>query len=46
MRLVGASELVRMAADAGLAVEMLAGDHQMSPFGPGVDRAILLGRLV
>lgn len=46
MRLVGASELVRMAADAGLAVEMLAGDHQMAPFGPGVDRAILLGRLV
>jgi SAM-dependent methyltransferase len=46
LRLVSASELVRMAGDAGLAIEMLAGDHQMSPFGPGVDRAILLGRLV
>lgn len=46
LRLVGASELVRMAAEAGLAVESLAGDHQMAPFGPGEERAILLGRLV
>ncbi len=46
LHLVGSSELVRMAAEAGLGVEMLAGDHQMSAFGPGVDRAILLGRLV
>ena len=46
LHLVGSSELVSMAAEAGLAVELLAGDHQMSSFGPGVDRAILLGRLV
>lgn len=46
LRLVGASELVRMAAEAGLAVETLAGDHQMAPFGPGEERAILIGRLV
>jgi SAM-dependent methyltransferase len=46
LRLVGANELVRMAADAGLEVEALAGDHQMTPFGPGEERAILLGRLV
>jgi SAM-dependent methyltransferase len=46
LRLVAASELVRMAAEAGLAVEALAGDHQMAAFGPGEERAILLGRLV
>ena len=46
LRLVGAVELVRMAADAGLAVEELAGDYQMSAFGPGEDRVILIGRLV
>lgn len=46
LHLVGASELVRMAADAGLAVDTLAGDHQMAPFGPGEERAILVGRLL
>jgi SAM-dependent methyltransferase len=46
LRLVGAHELVRMAEDAGLAVEELAGDHRMGPFGPGDERVILVGRLV
>jgi SAM-dependent methyltransferase len=46
LRLVGAAELVRMARDSGLEVETLAGDHRMGPFGPGEERAILIGRLV
>jgi hypothetical protein len=46
LRLVGAHELVRMAEDAGLAVDELAGDHRMGSFGPGDDRVILVGRLV
>jgi SAM-dependent methyltransferase len=46
LRLVGAHELVRMADDAGLAVEELAGDHRMGAFGPGDERVILVGRLV
>jgi SAM-dependent methyltransferase len=46
LRLVGAHELVRMAEDAGLAVEELAGDHRMGAFGPGDERVILVGRLV
>ncbi len=46
LRLVGAHELVRMAEDAGLAVEELAGDYRMGSFGPGDERVILVGRLV
>lgn len=46
LRLVGADELLRMASDAGLAPETLAGDHQMSPFGPGAERALLVAGLV
>ncbi len=46
LRLIGAHELVRMAEDAGLAVEELAGDYRMGSFGPGDERAILVGRLV
>jgi SAM-dependent methyltransferase len=46
LRLVGVHELVRMAQDAGLAVEELAGDHRMGAFGPGDERVILVGRLV
>jgi SAM-dependent methyltransferase len=46
LRIVGAHELVRMAEDAGLAVEELAGDHRMGAFGPGDERVILVGRLV
>jgi hypothetical protein len=35
-----------MAAEAGLEVESLAGDRELSPFGPGADRVVLLARLV
>jgi SAM-dependent methyltransferase len=44
MRLLGADELAAMARAAGLVVEGLAGDHDLSPLGPGSDRAILLAR--
>jgi SAM-dependent methyltransferase len=46
LRLVGAEELLRMASDAGLAPETLAGDHEMSSFGPGAERALLVAGLV
>jgi hypothetical protein len=46
LRLVGAAELIGMAEAAGLAVEELAGDHQMGAFGPGVDRVVLLATLL
>jgi SAM-dependent methyltransferase len=46
LRLVTAAELRAMAQAAGLRVEMLAGDYQMEPFGPGAERVLLLGRLV
>lgn len=46
LHLVGASQLVTLAEAAGLRVERLAGDHQMGPFGPGVERAVLVGALV
>jgi SAM-dependent methyltransferase len=44
MRLVGADELVAMAAEAGLTMERLGSDHSLTPFGPGAERAILVGR--
>jgi SAM-dependent methyltransferase len=46
LRLVGADELVRMARDAGLAVDTLSADYDGTPFGPGADRVVLVGRLV
>ncbi len=46
LHLLGADELVAMAAAAGLAVERLAGDHQMGDFGPGAERTVLVARLV
>ena len=46
IRLIGASELVSMAASVGLRVETMAGDHQMAPFGPGAERAVVVFRLV
>ncbi|CAN5599562.1 class I SAM-dependent methyltransferase [soil metagenome] len=45
LQLVGAAELVAMATRAGLVVEQLAGDYELSPFGPGAERAVLVGRL-
>jgi len=44
LRLITADELVGYAADAGLQVEQLAGDHELSPLAPGSDRAVLLAR--
>lgn len=46
LRLVGAAELVRFAADAGLAVEQLASDYELTPFGPGAERVVIVLRLV
>ncbi len=46
LRLISADELVAMASAAGLAVERLAGDHQMGDFGPGAERTVLVARLV
>jgi SAM-dependent methyltransferase len=46
LRLVTADELVRMARDAGLTVDTLSGDYGGTPFGPGADRVVLIGRLV
>jgi SAM-dependent methyltransferase len=44
MRLVAADELTAMARAAGLEVEVLAGQHDLTPLGPGSERAILLAR--
>jgi SAM-dependent methyltransferase len=46
MQLLSAWELRRLATDAGLVIETLAGDHQVMPFGPGAERAVLMCRLV
>jgi SAM-dependent methyltransferase len=46
LRLVGAEELVELADGARLQPEQLAGDHGLTPFGPGAERLVLLGRLV
>jgi len=42
LSLRSAGELVRDAQDAGLQVESLAGDHQVTPFGPGSERIVLI----
>jgi SAM-dependent methyltransferase len=42
LRLVSADELRGFAEDAGLVVEILAGDYGLAPMGPGSDRAILI----
>lgn len=46
LRLVSARELELLAQGAGLVVELLAGDHQLTPHGPGAERAVLVARLV
>jgi SAM-dependent methyltransferase len=46
MRLVPAAELTHLATLAGLKTQTLAGDYRMAPFGPGDERAILIGRLI
>jgi len=44
LRLVGADELAGFAAAAGLVVEALAGDPDMSPLAPESDRVVLVAR--
>jgi SAM-dependent methyltransferase len=44
LRLVSPDELERWAEAAGLEVEQVAGDHDLSPFGNGSERAILVAR--
>jgi SAM-dependent methyltransferase len=42
LSLIGATELLDLAAHAGLAVETVAGDHELTAFGPGSDRIVLV----
>jgi len=42
LRLISADELTAFAEAAGLTVETLAGDYDLSPAGPGADRSILV----
>ncbi|HEY7523082.1 MAG TPA: class I SAM-dependent methyltransferase [Candidatus Limnocylindrales bacterium] len=42
LRLVSADELRGFAEDAGLEVELIAGDYDLGPIGPGSERAILI----
>ncbi len=42
MRLVSAAELASFAEDAGLMVELLAGDYGLGELGPGSERAVLI----
>lgn len=44
LHLVAADELAMYAEDAGLEVEALAGDHDLSPLLPGDGRAVLVAR--
>jgi SAM-dependent methyltransferase len=42
LRLVSADELQAFAEEAGLVIELLAGDYGLGPIGPGSERAIVL----
>jgi SAM-dependent methyltransferase len=42
LRLVSGDELRGFAEDAGLTVELMAGDYSLGPMGPGSERAILI----
>ncbi|TAK00328.1 MAG: class I SAM-dependent methyltransferase [Chloroflexota bacterium] len=44
LHLISADELRAHAEDAGLVVEVVAGDYELTPLGPGADRAILVAR--
>lgn len=46
LHLLSAGELVRAAADAGLSIEELGGDHELGPFGPGAGRVVIVAGLV
>ncbi|MBX3029374.1 MAG: methyltransferase domain-containing protein [Chloroflexi bacterium] len=42
LHLIGAAGLADLALGAGLSVELLAGDHQAMPIGPGAERVVLI----
>ncbi|HSL75546.1 MAG TPA: class I SAM-dependent methyltransferase [Candidatus Limnocylindrales bacterium] len=42
LRLISADELAAFAEDAGLRVEVVAGGYDLTPLGPGSERAILI----
>lgn len=42
LRLVSADELAAFAEDAGMRVEILAGGYDLSPIGPGSERAVII----
>jgi hypothetical protein len=42
LRLVSADELREFAVDAGLEIELLAGDYGLGAMGPGSERAVLV----
>lgn len=42
LRLVAADELAGFAEEAGLRVEVVAGGYDLTPLGPGSDRAVLI----
>ena len=44
MHLLSADDLRMYAEDAGLEVEVMAGDYDLSPIGPGDGRAVLVAR--
>jgi SAM-dependent methyltransferase len=44
LRLVGADELRSMAEDAGLIVDEVGGDYDLTAIGPGSERAIVIAR--
>ncbi len=42
LRLIAADELAGFAEDAGLRVELVAGGYDLTPLGPGSERAVLI----
>jgi hypothetical protein len=42
LRLIQPDELAAFAEDAGLRVEIVAGGYDLTPLGPGSERAILI----
>ena len=44
LRLTGPDDLRSYAEDAGLEIEQLAGDYDLTPLGPGSERAVLVAR--
>jgi SAM-dependent methyltransferase len=42
LRLIGADELAAFAEEAGLRVELVAGGYDLTPIGPGAERAVLI----